>query len=94
LLYIITHSDTIVQIYLQNIIMSSDTKHPTRLDSLSKDGTSLVEYAVEGSDNEYLANYPLLVDKTPEELKQLEKSLLRRLDYIFLPMMTMVLFMG
>jgi hypothetical protein len=76
------------------MIMSSDTKQSTRLDSLSKDGTSLVEYAVEGSDNEYLANYPLLVDKTPGELKKLEKSLLRRLDYIFLPMMTMVLFMG
>jgi hypothetical protein len=74
--------------------MSSDKKEPTRLGSLSKDGTSLVEYAVEGSDNEYLANYLLLVDKTPDELKKLEKSLLRRLDYIFLPMMTMVLFMG
>jgi len=62
--------------------------------SLSKDGVSLHEHAVEDTNREWIQEYPLLVGKTPEELNKLEKSLKKRLDYIFLPMVTMVLFMG
>jgi len=65
-----------------------------RMNSLSKDGASLHEVVVEDPTREYLHEYPLLAEKTPEALKQIEKSLKRRLDYIFLPMVTMVLFMG
>ena len=67
-----------------------------RMNSMSKDkdGASLYEIAVEDSTREWLQEYPLLTEKTPEELKKIEKSLKFRLDYIFLPMVTMVLFMG
>jgi hypothetical protein len=44
--------------------------------------------------NEYLHLYPLLVDKTPEELKKIEKKLLNKLDYVFLPVVTLMLLMG
>lgn len=62
--------------------------------SLTKDGVSLHEHAVEDPTREWIQEYPLLAEKTPEELKKIETSLKRRLDYIFLPMVTMVLFMG
>lgn len=44
--------------------------------------------------NEYLHLYPLLVDKAPEDLKKIEKKLLVKLDYIFLPVVTVMLLMG
>ncbi|KAK5065327.1 hypothetical protein LTR84_001165 [Exophiala bonariae] len=44
--------------------------------------------------NEYLHLYPLLVDKAPEDLKKIEKKLLFKLDYIFLPVVTLMLLMG
>ena len=62
--------------------------------SLSKDGVSLHEHVVEDSTRERIQEYPLLNEKSPEELSKIEKSLKKRLDYIFLPMVTMVLFMG
>lgn len=67
-----------------------------RMDSIvkDKDGASAHEIAIEETGREYLENYPLLVNKTTEELKKLEKSLKYRLDYIFLPMVTLVLFVG
>lgn len=67
-----------------------------RMDSIvkDKDGASAHEVAIEESGREYLENYPLLVNKTTEELKKIEKSLKYRLDYIFLPMVTLVLFVG
>ena len=34
---------------------------------------------------EYLARYPLIADKSPEELRKIEKGLLRKLDWMFLP---------
>lgn len=66
----------------------------TRMGSLSKDGVSLHEHAVEDTTREWMEEYQLLTGKTPEELNKIEKALKLRLDYIFLPMVTMVLFMG
>jgi hypothetical protein len=34
---------------------------------------------------EYLARYPLIANKSTEELRKIEKGLLRKLDWIFLP---------
>jgi hypothetical protein len=34
---------------------------------------------------EYLARYPLIANKSTEELLKIEKGLLRKLDWIFLP---------
>jgi hypothetical protein len=75
--------------------MPAPSPTPTvRLNSLSKDAVSFHEFAAEDSAREYLQEYPLLAEKSPEALERIEKSLKRRLDYIFLPMVTMVLFMG
>lgn len=41
----------------------------------------------------WLQQYPLLVDKSPEELAKLNKSVLRKLDWKFLPCITAMLLM-
>ncbi|KAG9667422.1 MFS general substrate transporter, partial [Aureobasidium melanogenum] len=43
---------------------------------------------------EWLARFPLIADKSPEELRKIEKGLLRKLDWIFLPVVTLMLLMG
>lgn len=40
-----------------------------------------------------MALFPLLRGKTPEELEALNKSVLRKLDWYFLPCVTMMLLM-
>lgn len=42
---------------------------------------------------EWLERYPLIANKTPEELKAIEKSLVRKLDWRFLPMVSLMLVM-
>ena len=37
--------------------------------------------------------FPILQDKTPEELEQLNRSVVRKLDWQFLPCITMILLM-
>jgi hypothetical protein len=44
-------------------------------------------------DPNYLARYPLLVGKSDEELEKLNKSVLRKLDWRFLPCVSMMLLM-
>lgn len=41
----------------------------------------------------YLENWPLLRDKSEEDLQALEKALVRKLDFRFLPCITMMLLM-
>lgn len=43
--------------------------------------------------DEILERYPLIKDKTPEERAAIEKSLVRKLDWKFLPMVTAMLLM-
>jgi hypothetical protein len=45
-------------------------------------------------DETYLERFPLLREKNSEELKQLNKKLLRKLDWRFLPTVTVMLLMG
>lgn len=40
-----------------------------------------------------LSHFPILQDKTPEELEKLNKAVLRKLDWYFLPCVTMMLLM-
>lgn len=42
---------------------------------------------------EYLARFPALAGKTEEELAKLNKSVLRKLDWKFLPCITLMLLM-
>ncbi|KAH6695432.1 major facilitator superfamily transporter [Plectosphaerella plurivora] len=57
-----------------------------------KDGVELAE-SVPGRDP-LLERYPLIRDKSPEELARIEKSLVRKLDWRFLPMVTAMLMMN
>lgn len=56
-----------------------------------KDNVELAE-SVPGRDP-LLERYPLIRDKSPEELARIEKSLVRKLDWRFLPMVTAMLMM-
>jgi len=72
--------------------------HDIRLDTLDKDDGAKHHEVLEVRNNEYpvewIQRFPLIADKSPEELKVLQKSLLRKLDWIFLPTVTMMLLMG
>jgi hypothetical protein len=72
--------------------------HDVRLDTLEKDDVTKHHELIEVRNNEYLAEwlqrFPLIAEKSPEELKVLEKGLLRKLDWIFLPTVTMMLLLG
>lgn len=46
-----------------------------------------------GDSYQFLDYFPCLLEKTPDELKTLEKKLLRKLDWQFLPCVTMMLLM-
>lgn len=52
-----------------------------------------VEVEENAQRDEYLERYELIRNKSPEELKALEKSLVRKLDWKFLPMVTLMLVM-
>jgi hypothetical protein len=60
----------------------------------SKKGESLKEECIEASaPNSWIENFPLIRSKSKDELKSIEKSLLRKLDYKFLPFVTLMLLM-
>lgn len=67
----------------------------SRTDSvdLKKDLNNDVEVEENAQRDEYLERYDLIKDKSPEELKALEKSLVRKLDWKFLPMVSLMLVM-
>ncbi|KAF5678610.1 major facilitator superfamily transporter [Fusarium heterosporum] len=48
----------------------------------------------EAAVDEYLSLFPLLADKSLEERKKIEKKLKRKLDWVFLPVVTLMLLMG
>ncbi|SPO04150.1 related to putative tartrate transporter [Cephalotrichum gorgonifer] len=53
-----------------------------------------VEVEENAQHDEYLQHYSLIKDKSPEELKAIEKSLVRKLDWKFLPMVSMMIIMN
>jgi hypothetical protein len=64
-----------------------------RMDSLDKVKADIQH--IEGSlETPYLDRFPLLVNKNPEELAKLNKSLLKKLDWRFLPTVTIMLLMA
>jgi hypothetical protein len=52
-----------------------------------------IEHAAPDVDAGYLQRYPLLADKNPEETKALNKAVLKKLDWKFLPCITLMLLM-
>jgi hypothetical protein len=59
--------------------------------SLDKDDVEIVEEASQAE--LYLERYPLLANKSKEQLEILNKSVLKKLDWKFLPCITMMLLM-
>jgi hypothetical protein len=49
---------------------------------------------IEGLQDLWLQGFPLLQDKSAEELRVLQKSLLKKLDWRFLPTVTVMLLMA
>lgn len=64
----------------------------SRASSVEKQDPATLETEI--VQDEYIHLYPLLAEKTPEERKEIEKRLKRKLDYVFLPVMTLMLLMG
>ncbi|KAI3589032.1 major facilitator superfamily domain-containing protein [Fusarium oxysporum f. sp. albedinis] len=64
----------------------------------SHDSSAEKQYAthIEGEAvvDEYLPLFPLLVNKSLEERQKIEKKLKRKLDWVFLPVVTLMLLMG
>lgn len=60
---------------------------------LMKDLDNNVEHEENVQRDEYLERFDLIKDKSPEELQALEKSLVRKLDWKFLPMVSLMLIM-
>jgi hypothetical protein len=62
--------------------------------SLESKTSKIAEECLEESvADTYLERFPLIKDKSPEELKKIEKSLVRKLDWKFLPCITLMLLM-
>lgn len=75
--------------------MAPSVRSRTDSTDLKKDLDNDVEVEVEENvqRDEYLERYDLIKGKSPEELKALEKSLVRKLDWKFLPMVSLMLVM-
>jgi hypothetical protein len=61
--------------------------------STEKQDITHIESANIEFDSNYLSRYPLLVGKSDEELEKLNKGVLRKLDWKFLPCITFMLLM-
>jgi hypothetical protein len=59
------------------------------MDSLDKNKADVQH--IEGLEDEWLQRFPLLQSKNAGELRVLQKSLLTKLDWRFLPTITMML---
>ncbi|KAL2210608.1 MFS general substrate transporter [Sarocladium strictum] len=77
--------------------LDTDARRPSKDGSIDfKDEKTAHHIEVEDGavPREWLERYPLIKDKTPEELAAIEKSLVRKLDFRFLPMVTIMLIMN
>ena len=61
--------------------------------SMEKSDAVHCETSATALEQEYLSRFPLLVNKTEEELAELNKSVLWKLDWKFLPCITLMLLM-
>jgi hypothetical protein len=71
--------------------MASTDRKPTFEDGEPKAALEALENISEA--DRALAHFPILQNKTPEELAALNKAVLRKLDWYFLPCVTMMLLM-
>lgn len=75
--------------------MATELKNEARNSIESKTNAECVEENAPDitSAEQMLEQWPLLRDKTPQERDNLNKKLLRKLDWIFLPCVTLMLIM-
>jgi hypothetical protein len=79
---------------LQRILTDKMTSTNRKAPSEDGDAKATLEALEEVSDaDRLLALFPILQNKTPEELEKLNKAVLRKLDWWFLPCVTMMLLM-
>jgi hypothetical protein len=72
----------------------ADAEKTTERVSLESKTSKIAEEQLEQSTlDSYLDRFPLIRDKSPEERKKIEKSLVRKLDWKFLPCITLMLLM-
>lgn len=72
----------------------ADAEKTTERVSLESKTSKVAEEHLERSVlDSYLEQFPLIRDKSPEERKKIEKSLVRKLDWKFLPCITLMLLM-
>lgn len=84
----LSSSDT----HLANMTPSKRRESLSSKSSTSKTALEHVEENTPGPE-QFLPLFPVLQDKNPEELELLNKSVLRKLDWQFLPCVTMMLLM-
>lgn len=73
--------------------MADTEKTNERVSYESKASKIAEEHLEQSVFDSYLEQFPLIRDKTPEERKKIEKSLVRKLDWKFLPCITLMLLM-
>jgi hypothetical protein len=81
---------------IQNFIIEYPfSRRKMARDSISKNSLEIVkiEDAVPDVNVGYLQRYPLLADKNEDEIKALDKAVLKKLDWKFLPCITVMLLM-
>lgn len=66
----------------------------TRSLASCKEKQDATQIEMEAVVEEYLHLFPLLANKSLEERQQIEKGLKRKLDFVFLPVVTLMLLMG
>lgn len=79
---------------LSTIAAMADAEKTNERVSLESKTSKIAEEQLEQSVlDTYLEQFPLIRDKSPEERKKIEKSLVRKLDWKFLPCITLMLLM-
>lgn len=74
--------------------MAQRNDSTSSVDTKSNAKVEAIEAALISDEEKYLANYDLLVGKSKEELATLNKNVLKRLDWWFLPCITAMLLMN
>jgi hypothetical protein len=74
-------------------IFSTMTNHDTVSNSKLSAEIVKIEHAAPEDATVWLQQYPLLAEKSPEELTALNKAVLKKLDWKFLPCITLMLLM-
>jgi hypothetical protein len=74
-------------------MMATNLKNTSKNSLDSKTAQAFVEETAENLEREWIQQWPLLREKTEEELEGINKQVLKKLDWVFLPSITAMLLM-